>query len=224
MESYQGDYVISLDGTGVFASTEIKCESCMVKNEGKDNESYYHQSFCAVLVKPGCKTVLPIGNEAIIKTDGMTKNDCELNAAKRLIPRLRTEHPKLPMCLVLDGLHSKVEIIELCSEQQMKYIIVAKNNDHKHLFRQFEDGSVCLPQELIETDGEIQKIYRFKNGIELNASNPGLLVNVLEVVEQTKNKPMRKFKWVTNYPLSEANASKIADMGRSRWKIEKRDL
>jgi len=64
----------------------------MVKNEGTDNESYYHQSFCAVLVKPACKTVLPIGNEAIIKADGMTKNDCELNAAKRLIPRLRTEN------------------------------------------------------------------------------------------------------------------------------------
>jgi hypothetical protein len=220
MESYQGDYCISLDGTGVFGSTEIKCESCMVKNEGKDNESYYHQSFCAVLVKPGCKTVLPIGIEAIVKTDGMTKNDCELNAAKRLIPRLRTEHPKLPMCLVLDGLHSKAPIIELCSQQNMKYIIVAKNADHKHLFWQFEDDSVGLSQEVKETDGDTQRTYRFKNGIELNASNPSLLVNVLEVVERTKNKPMTKFVWVTSYKLSRDNASKIAAMGRSRWKIE----
>jgi len=124
------------------------------------------------------------------------------------------------MCLVLDGLHSKAPIIELCSEQKMKYVIVAKSKDHKHLFKQFEEGSDCLTQEVIETNGDTKKIYRFTNGIELNASNPGLLVNVLEVVEQTRNKPIRKFVWVTNYQLSEANAAKIAEMGRSRWKIE----
>ena len=220
MESYRGDYLVSLDGTGVFASSKIRCENCMIKNEGKESESYYHQDFCAVLVKPGCKTVLPLGSEAIVKSDGMKKNDCEFNAAKRLIPRLRTQHPHLAMCLVLDGLHSKAPILKLCDENNFRYIIVAKDKDHKHLLSQFNDSSLCAVQSYTEMDEKISKEYRFVDGLELNESNPEIKVNVLEYTETKEDKIFRRFVWITNYPLIKNNVAKITDMGRARWKVE----
>ena len=220
MESYRGDYVVSLNGTGVFASSEIRCENCMVKNAGKKNESYYHQDFCAVLVKPGCKTVLPIGSEAIVNSDGMTKNDCEFNAAQRLIPRLRSQHPHLAMCLVLDGLHSKAPIVKLCKENSFRYIIVAKDNDHKHLFSQFNDSSQCNIESISVDDGKTLKEYSFANNLELNESNPDVKVNVLQYVVTKDGKVTSRFVWITNYQLTKSNAAKIESMGRARWKIE----
>ena len=220
MESYRGDYLVSLDGTGVFGSSKISCPHCLVKNKGKDNESYYHQNFCAVLVKPGCKTVFPLGNEAIVNSDGNTKNDCELNAAKRLIPRLRTEHPFLPMCLVLDGLHSKAPIIGLCEENKMRYIIIAKEGDHKYLFEQVADRSVCDLKKVIETVGAITKEYYFAEGLELNQANPDVKVNFLEYKEYENGKYTKRFVWITNYNLTKDNVAKLTLMGRARWKIE----
>ena len=44
--------------------------------------------------------------EPIIKGDGMTKNDCERNASKRLLKDLRREHPHLKILIVEDALAS----------------------------------------------------------------------------------------------------------------------
>jgi len=50
---------------------------------------YYHQLLGAVAIHPDLPQVLPLMPEAILKGDGDSKNDCERNAAKRLLPRLK---------------------------------------------------------------------------------------------------------------------------------------
>ena len=60
----------------------------------------------AVLVHPEHKVVIPFASEPIVKGDGATKNDCERNASKRLLTKLRNEHPHLKMLIVEDGLAS----------------------------------------------------------------------------------------------------------------------
>jgi hypothetical protein len=39
---------------------------------------------CAVLVHPDRREVFTLNTEPIIQQDGILKNDCEINAAKRL--------------------------------------------------------------------------------------------------------------------------------------------
>jgi len=68
----------------------------------------------AAIVHPDFKEVIPLALEPIIKQDGQSKNECERNAAKRFIDKLRKDHPRLPLILVEDGLklecspHSRV--------------------------------------------------------------------------------------------------------------------
>lgn len=222
MESYRGDYLVSFDGTGTFASSKIKCDCCMVKNEGKENESYYHQNLCAVLVHPDQKTVLPMATEPIKKEDGAKKNDCEQNALSRIIPRLRTEHPHLPICAVMDGLHSKAPVVEMLEKQDMRYLIVAKEGDHKHLFAQMNDAALCNPEVLTKKldDGQVEE-YRYVEGLEINASNPQTRTNLLEYrLLDAHGKIIKKFAWITNYALREANVEQLARMARARWKVE----
>lgn len=99
-----GHYLVSMDGTGHFASARINCPECCIKERRNGEISYYHQLLAAVVVHPDRSTVFPFAPEAIVKEDGRTKNDCERNAAKRLLTRIRETHPKLPLIVVQDAL------------------------------------------------------------------------------------------------------------------------
>ena len=50
--------------------------------------------------------------EPIVKQDGTDKNDCERNAAKRFIAKLRQDHPHLKFIVTEDSLSSNAPHIE----------------------------------------------------------------------------------------------------------------
>lgn len=101
---HEGCYLLSLDGTEYFASKQVHCASCLERKNSKTGEiTYYHQMLGVVLVHPDQKQVIPLAPEPIIKQDGENKNDCERNAAKRLLPKIRAEHPHLRLIVVEDG-------------------------------------------------------------------------------------------------------------------------
>jgi hypothetical protein len=106
LEPYQyldGYYRVSVDGTGQFASSQVSCPGCCSKSS-QGQTHYYHQLLGAVIVHPDLKTVLPLAPEAITRQDGANKNDCERNAAKRLLEHLRQDHPQLKFLVVEDSL------------------------------------------------------------------------------------------------------------------------
>ena len=45
------------------------------------------------------------------------KQDCELNASKRLLPRFRQRYPRLPVRIIADSLYPSISLIELCEEK-----------------------------------------------------------------------------------------------------------
>ncbi|MDX1655339.1 MAG: transposase, partial [Candidatus Competibacteraceae bacterium] len=135
LESYRylDGYLVSIDGTGQFASSAISCPECCCKGSG-EKISYYHQLLAGVIVHPAHPTVLPVMPEAITRQDGASKNDCERNAAKRLLNALRADHPKLPFIVVEDSLASNGPHIRLLESLNMRYILGAKEGDHQALF------------------------------------------------------------------------------------------
>ena len=94
-ELFPGQYIVSVDGSEYFSSTQINCPHCLKKvhNRGKKNESttYSHQILQAVLMHPSQKQVIPLMPEEIRNEDGSDKQDCEINAAKRLIQKIRND-------------------------------------------------------------------------------------------------------------------------------------
>ncbi len=224
LEAYQyldGRYLVSIDGTGQYASSAISCPECCVRNEGKDNESYYHQLLAAVIVHPDLKTVLPLMPEAITRADGACKNDCERNAAKRLLSTLREDHPKLKLIVVEDSLSSNGPHLKLLESLNMRYIIGVKPGDHEALFEAVQQRlctDQCLEHSTIDEQG-VEHGYRWVNGLPLNKSHPEVKVNFLEYWE-IKNGQERIWTWITDIPLSQDNVEAIMRAGRARWKIE----
>ena len=121
---WNGHYLLSIDGTGQYSSSQVRCENCCVKHRGEKNESYYHHALAGVIVHPEMKRVIPIAPEPITKQDGATKNDCEQNAARRLLQDFRREHPHLQVVVNEDSLYSTGPHVQLLKDLDMRFIIL----------------------------------------------------------------------------------------------------
>ena len=99
-EYLDGFVLVSLDGTGQFSSNKLGCPQCCEKHHRNGTTEYYHQLLGAVVIHPDLPQVLPFMPEAILKGDGDSKNDCESNASKRLLPRLKKDHPDMLVNMV----------------------------------------------------------------------------------------------------------------------------
>lgn len=222
LEAYQylDGYLVSIDGTGQFASSAIHCPECCRKTTA-GGTSYYHQLLAAVLVHPERATVLPLMPEPITRQDGASKNDCERTAAKRLLRALRRDQPKLKFIVVEDSLASNGPHIQLLESLEMRYILGAKQGDHRGLFEAVQAQLLrggCEEVEAIDEQG-VEHGYRWVNGLSLNASHPQVKVNFLEYWE-IKGDQHRLWTWVTNIPLSRPNVEAVMRGGRARWKVE----
>ena len=76
--------------------------------------------------------------EPIVKHDGTAKNDCERNAAKRFIAKLRQDHPPLKFIITEDSLSSNAPHIETLHAYGLYSILGVKKGDHAYLFPQVQ--------------------------------------------------------------------------------------
>lgn len=212
---FEDYYLVAVDGTGYFSSDKVHCENCCEKHHRDGHITYYHQVLSAVLVCPGIKEVLPLGIEPIIKQDGDTKNDCERNAAKRLLQTIRTSHPNLKIILVMDALYANGPLIELLQELDFRYIITGKNLDH--MYDQFKYGGKTIDYKI--TTAGVEHKYKFANDLELNATCPNIHVNYVEYHEISRKKKFFN-SWITDLKLGKDNIQRLVVSGRARWRIE----
>lgn len=184
----------------------------------EDDVSYYHNMFCAAIVHPDNKMVLPLAPEPIMKADGSTKNDCERNAAKRLYSDARREHPHLKFIVVEDSLASNVPHLSDLNRLDMRYIVGAKPGDHKFLFDLIKTAP-CIEHTHQTADGTTHR-YRYINQVQLNKSHPDFKVNFIEYWETNKKGVKQHFCWVTDLTITNENAYQIMKGGRINWRIE----
>jgi hypothetical protein len=214
-----GHYLLSIDGTGYFSSPNVHCENCCEKHHRDGRITYYHQMLGAVLVHPDQREVIPFAPEPILKQDGAKKNDCERNASKRLLQKLRTEHPHLKLMVVEDGLASNGPHLRLLKDLDMRYIVGAKQTDHKFLFDWVDNTPTTAAETITDAEG-VQHRFRYLNNAPLNDANFDLEVNFLEYWETRPSGKTQHFSWVTDKPIRPDNLMTLMRGARARWKIE----
>src|SRR6266568_2414770 len=80
----------------------------------------------------------PQSSIPIVVQDGTKKNDCERNAAKRFITKLRQDHPHLKVIITEDALSSNAPHIETLHDYGCHYILGVKEGDHAYLFKRVQ--------------------------------------------------------------------------------------
>ena len=138
LKSYQfidNKYLVTLDGSDYFSSKKINCSQCLQQPHKDGSITHSHKIVQPALLNPDKKQVFPLMPEEVKSTDGSTKQDCEINASKRLIPKIRKAHPKLPFIWLADSLYATTPMIDDILEHCEDYIFSAKRGDHKTLYK-----------------------------------------------------------------------------------------
>lgn len=218
---YLGSLLLSIDGTGQFCCSSMSCPQCCQRRHRNGEIGYYHQLLAAVMVHPERQNVLPVFPEAITHPDGESKNDCELNASKRLVKQLREAFPNWPIRVIEDSLFANGPHIKLLNEMKIGYIISVKPDGQESLFEEVKNRVLKKECEEFEVfgDDKILRGYRWINEISLNKSHPDLRVNFLDYWEIRDGEEFN-FSWVTDVKLTSNNVELVMKGGRSRWHIE----
>ena len=171
----------------------------MIKNEDKKKEN---------------ETEEEIKNKSIEEV----KQDCELNASKRMLPRFREKYPRLPVRIIADSLYPSIGLIELCEKENIEYIFVLKDKKIPTLLTEFLT-LVSMPggnREIMETKDKII-LTLWENNIDYK----GKKVNVIRQI--TKNKETEKYSkwmWITNREITRKNLYQIIYCAKLRDYIE----
>ena len=122
LDSY---FMIAIDGTGHLAFKERHCPHCLSKKKDGKILYYYHNVLEAKLVTD-TGFAISVETEFIQNSDGITKQDCELNAFYRMAKRLKKRFPQLKICLLLDSLYAAGPVMDILKGYGWKYITTFK--------------------------------------------------------------------------------------------------
>lgn len=217
---------IILDGTGLYAFREKHCENCLKQEikgaDGKKQTIYYHKVLEAKIVL-GEGFVVSIGTEFIEnESQDVTKQDCELNAAKRLLPKIKKMFPKMAVVLQADALYEAESIMKMCKKDlKWEYLFTHKDGKQRSVGADYK-GLDDEDKTVIHQVGEEKGHGRFYNGME-KISGKEEVMNLFEYdftkIENGEEKKYQ-FYWMTSIPLTKNNLAKMIDAGRGRWQIE----
>lgn len=246
-------YYIPMDATDYYSSYTCSCERCLrtkpkkkkagdlvgesfdIEEEAVDSDDpskgtrYSHKALQMAIMHPDMKQVIPLMPEEIRNTDGASKQDCEMNAAKRLIPKLRKAHPQLGIILGGDDLFSRQPIIEELLAARMHYIFVAKPESHPYLMDWLGAYPGLNQYETIDKNDKkkstLRYVYRWMNKVPLHGGEKAIEVNYFDVEVYTTDKKGKerlsyRNSWVTSLEVTQDNIQTLARAGRCRWKIE----
>ena len=146
------------------------------------------------------------------------KQDCELNASKRIIPKFRKIYPRLPVRIIADSLYPSIVLIELCEEANIEYIFVLKDKKIPTLLTEFLT-LVSLPtgnREIVETKEKIV-LTLWENNIDYK----GKKINVIrQIIKNKETEKYSKWMWITNREITRKNLYKIIYCTKLRDYIE----
>ena len=166
--------------------------------------------------------VISLGTEFIEnEKEDVSKQDCETNAAKRLLRRIKKEYPRLPICVQGDALYATEPMMRLCREYNWEYIFTQKDTRQKALGESFEwiksgEGAIRMEGICREKGSAF-----YANHVE-EVAGKSEVMNVYEYEAKDKkgNTHTIKFQWITSLELNNKNIEEMVFAGRGRWKIE----
>ena len=223
---FNGDLLISLDGTWFFSSKKIHCDNCCKINHKDGSTTYYHSVLTPVIVMPGLDKVIALSPEFILPQDGHDKQDCENTAAKRWIQGQGKKYIPLRVTILGDDLYCKHPICKLLLDNGFNFILVCKPDSHKALYEWveiLEEGVDRHTVVIRRWNGKIWEVYTFRyaNNVPLRDSDDTIWVNWMELTITTDDgQILYQNAFATNHKIINKNIENLVLCGRSRWKIE----
>ena len=211
-------YHIIIDGVQLNSYSIEHTKGSLCKHH-KNNTVTYHNDVLFAMMYFG-NIALPVDFEWIENTGTeYNKQDCEINAAKRLLSRIKKTYKRSKICISGDGLYLSEPIIKICETNKWKYIITYKEGVVKTIDDYYKTAK--SHDDVIEINNDDGK-YEYYNDIEYRDYR----INVarLEEKEDRENSKQKLFMYATNFQITKDNYKKMVWSGRNRWKIENKEF
>jgi hypothetical protein len=207
---------------------EKHCEHCLVQQHATCTV-YMHQLLEAKLLGPA-NMVLSMGTEFIENQDDNAtlaadarKQDCELKALSRLMPKLRGDYPQLRLCLSGDGLYACGRTLQLAKDYKCNYVLVFKEGHLPALWREFQTLLKLCPENHWKhqpADG-VQQEYRWVHELSYEDGEGRTWSFTALQCQETINEETTTYAWITDLHVSKGTVVEVATKGgRHRWHIE----
>ncbi len=204
----------------------------------KNGDRYFTRSLILLnIVGPNGLTIT-VDWEEINTDDGSSKEDCEQNAAKRLLKRFKDNYKRLKVILVIDGLYTNQTFMQLAEDYNYLYIYTLKDDSLKNLWKEIDyisnqeskgEGYSLLNMGINEENirltvpkkndksSIIDKNYKWINGL----SHKNLSLSWCALSENIQGaRGEFYFSIVTNIVATKRNIIDIMTVARSRNLIE----
>jgi hypothetical protein len=208
----------------------------------EEKNQYYANALEASIILPGGHT-LPLMTEFMDREEygdcgtdtEKSKQDCETNAAKRLIKRLREWHPNLKISISMDGLYATGPMFELCLQKDIDIMVVLQDKSLPSVWEEINahiDAQMCGRIPAHECNG-VRQEFLWVNNIDYQYESNGkkhitLHAAVCEESRTTFNKAtgktstaQSKYVWLSLNRFTGSNIeTRCNKIGRPRWNIE----
>ena len=217
-------FIVAIDATGVTSHNKRHCDKCLTKTYQSGKKGYFHNVLEAKLVLPNGVSI-SLASEWIENPGrDYDKQDCELKAFKRLSLKLKKSFPRLPICIVGDGLYPNNTVFNICKANKWEYIIVLKDgnlpsvwDEVNSLLKITKDNK--LSTNTIRPSKEISITSKWINEIDYKTHRLNWLMTEESVISEKGTKTQR-FVFISSFKITEKNANQLTEVGRRRWKIE----
>ena len=216
-----GCYAIAIDATGMIVYYQRHCPHCLTRKVAGGRTQYYHPVLEAKLVVPGLGLAFSIATE-FIENPGEMKNekdkqDCELKAFRRLLPKLRKDFPQMAMCLLMDALYANEGVFKLCAQYRVAYLTTFKAGRMPATWKEYQALKELAPQQRLHDSNEERTLeFSWVNEIGYN----GRTLNVLEMTETKGGKQTYYCAWLCSWFITKDTVKALGLGGRGRWLIE----
>ena len=206
---FNGSFQLLFDGTGLSNHDYNLNNNCLTRKHKDGKISYYKYVLeCKLVVG---NIVISLDSEFIENEEMLTdkqKQDCETNAFKRMIKRIKKNYPKYKFIITGDGLYATTPIIKLCKKYKWNYIFNLKPDRLKEINETFEDN-INYQNETTHKDYYLSTSIKYKD----------IVLSAFKYIE-TKKKKTTIFRYISDLEIKDSNIKEIVSMGRKRWKIE----
>ena len=229
---HQKTLLVALDGLTYHSSPSIHCSECLQRQDSQGTLHYYHSAITPVIVKPDSPHVLPLPPELIVPQDGYEKQDCERAPRAPAVKRWLAQHTQHDSAWTKsylgDDLYANQPLCQQIAETyQQFFVFVCKPDSHTTLYQEIGllekvAGVTTLAQRQWNGRQAEMWTYRFATQLPLRAGSDALLVNWFELTITHAKTGALLFRnsWITNHLLSAQTVAPLAQVGRTRWKVE----
>jgi len=212
-------YMVVIDGTHVMDVSEGHCAHCLRQTLRNGRVRYFHNVLEAKLVTDN-GFCLSLATEWIENSAEYDKQDCELKAFGRLARKLKRFYPRLPLCILADGLYPNQTFFRICEESGWSWIVTLKEGNlqsvWKRVFQRQGFRHIRKREEYMLKQGqEIRRYYEWHPDMNYKDSRVHWYS-----CEETVERELTRFVWLSSMKMDCYSVIELSECGRLRWKIE----